>query len=197
MSLSLRPLALLAVLTGTALIAVGLAMPTPAILTEEAPADDSRSGAVVLEPRSDYAGIADGELVVELEDVNERAVSTFDRVFTITTQEERMVRLETDVEGVEFYRGDNTDALSGDDRLDLEADETVPVGMVVDTADAAPDAGSVTVYVESDPTEPTYAVRSYVFTGRLFALFAVQTAIGLLLVAGFVRRRRDIWPVLP
>lgn len=189
-----RPLALLAVLAGTAFIVAGLAVPTGAIVSGAA--DEGQSGTVVLEPTSEHAGIADGELVVEFDGVNERATSSFDGVFAITAQEETELRLESDVEGVAFYRGDG-DAIAPDDPLELEDGETVPIGVSIDTADADPEAGSFTVYVQSDPAEPTYAVGSRIFTSRLTALLAVPIAGGLLFVAGVVVRRRDLWPVLP
>lgn len=195
MSRPSRPLALLAVLTGTAFIVAGLAVPTGAIVSGTP--DEGQSGAVVLEPTSDHAGVSEGELVVEFDGVNERATSSFDGVFAITAQKERVIRLETGVEGIAFYRGDSGDAIAADDRLELEEGESVPVGVSVDTADADPEAGSFTVYVESDPAEPTYAVGSRVFTDRLTALVAVPIAGGLLFVAGVVGRRRDLWPVLP
>lgn len=190
-----RPLSLIAVLTGTAFIVAGLAVPTGAIVSGAA--DEGQSGTVVLEPTSDHAGISGDELVVEFDGVNERATSSFDGVFAITAQEDEEIRLETDVEGVAFYRGDSGDRIAADDRLELEDGETVPIGMSVETADADPGVGSFTVYVESDPAEPTYAVGSRVFSGRLTALLAVPIAVGFLFVAGVVGRRRDLWPVLP
>lgn len=195
MSHTSRPLALFAILTGTALIVAGLAIPTGAIVSGAA--DEGQSGTVVLEPTSEHADISEGELVVEFDGVNERAISSFDSVFSITAQDATKIRLETDVEGIAFHRGDGGDRIAADDRLELEEGETVPIGVSVDTADADPEAGSVTVYVESDPAEPTYAVGSRVFTSRLTALLAVPIAGGLLFVAGVVVRRRDLWPVLP
>lgn len=193
MSPTSRPLALLAVVTGTAFIVAGLAVPTGAIVSG-AP-DEGRSEAVALEPTSDHAGLSGGELVIEFEGINERATSSFEGVFAITAREAGAIRLETDVEGVEFYRGG--EPLAGDDRLAVEAGETVPVEMVVDTADADPEDGTFTVYVEGEPAGPTYAVGSRVFTDRLTALVAVPIGAGLLFVAGIVHRRRDLWPVLP
>lgn len=189
-----RTLTLLAVLTGTAFVVAGLAVPTGAIVSEAS--DEGRSGVVVLEPTSEYAGISGGNLFVEFEGVNGDATSRFDSVFAITAQEERAIRLETDVEGITFYRGGSGEAVEGDGRLDLAAGETVPIGMVVDTAGADPERGTFTVSVESDPAAPTYAVGSRVFSGRLTALVAVPVAVGLLLVAGIVRKRRDLWPML-
>lgn len=190
---SSHTLALLAVATGTAFIVLGLAMPTGAIVSG-AP-DEGRSGAVALEPMSDHASLSGGELVVEFERVNREATSRFDGVFAITAREAGAIKLETDVEGVVFYRGG--ERLAGDDRLELEAGETVPVGMVVDTADADPEGGTFTVYIEGASAPPTYAVGSRVFPGRLTALVAVPIAAGLLFVAEIVHRRRDLWPVLP
>lgn len=186
-------LALLAVATGTVFIILGLAMPTGAIVSGVP--DEGRTGAVALEPTSDYAGLSGGELVVKFKGVNERATSRFDGVFAITAREAGAIRLETDIEGVTFYR--DGDAIAPDDHLTLEAGETVSVGLEVDTDDVDPKTGSFTVYVEDEPPRLTYAVGSRVFSGRLTALVAVPIAIGLLFVAGIVHRRRDLWPVPP
>ncbi|MFC4988194.1 hypothetical protein [Saliphagus infecundisoli] len=193
MSRNTRFLALLAVVTGTTFIVLGLAVPTGAIVSG-AP-DEGRSRAVALEPTSDHAGLSGDELVVELASVNRDATSRFDSVFTITAREAGAIRLETDVEGVAFHR--DGQAIAPEEPLRLEAGETVPVGVIVETADADPEGGTFTVYVEGESTAPTYAVGSRIFTDRLTALVAVPIAVGLLSVAGLVRRRRDLWPVLP
>lgn len=191
--ISTRSLTLLAVATGTAFIVLGLAVPTGAIVSG-AP-DEGRSGAVALEPTSDHAGLSGGDLVVEFNSVNRDATSRFDSVFAITAREAGAIRLETDVEGVTFHR--DGQAIAPEDPLQLEGGETVPVGMVVETAGADPEGGTFTVHVEGESATPTYAVGSRVFTDRLTALVAVPIAAGLLLVAGLVRKRRDLWPVLP
>lgn len=124
----------------------GLAVPTVAITVGE----DSASDDVVLEPTSQYAVVHDDELRLDLEALNERAVTHTDGVFAITVTDDTVeaVWLENDVDGLEFYStADPTTEITDSSPLEPAAGETIAVGAAVDTRIAQQGTETFSVHV--------------------------------------------------
>ncbi|WP_135822765.1 CARDB domain-containing protein [Halostella litorea] len=122
-----------------ALLLAGLAVPTAAAVAVDDPETDD-VGAISLAPHDGpngaYATVEDGELAVELDDLNAEAVTTADRVFTVTADEEPLrVAVVHDSAAVTVYRGGNpADAIdSREDAVLLQPGESLAVGVEVDT----------------------------------------------------------------
>lgn len=132
-------------------LVLALAVPTAAVTGSE---DDA--GAISMAPHSgpngEYATVTGGEIEVAFDELNEDAVTTADRVFTITAEANESLEVWVEIDGVRAYVGDDPA-----DRIDSEGDavvlapnETVAVGFQIDTNGANPDPGSMTVHA----TEP-------------------------------------------
>ena|GEM_PF-1379514 len=97
----------------------------------------------------------DGQIRVELTGLNPQATTTVDDVFTISTTNNRSrVWIDHDAgSNVTFYRSDTGDPVAGSgDRLLLEENETVPIGLRVDAGSEAVVLTQITVRAEIEPT---------------------------------------------
>ena len=96
-----------------------------------------------------YASIdGAGELRVDVTGLNDRAVTTADSVFTVssTLNQEAQVWLEPPSSAVSFYRMDTGGSITSQpNAVALDPGETVAVGMRVDTRGTSPSGGIVTV----------------------------------------------------
>ncbi|APX97932.1 CARDB protein [Natronorubrum daqingense] len=142
-----------------ACVVLTLAVPTVAITMDE----DTASDDVILEPTTSYASVTDeGELEVDLERLNERAVTTFDDVFTISVGDDAVSRVWIeDVEGLTFYENGNQHAeLSESSPLEPEAGESARIGVSIDTHvdHAATETFTVHVEYEDDDGKSTGVV---------------------------------------
>ncbi|WP_121821323.1 CARDB domain-containing protein [Halostella salina] len=138
------------VLAVVALLLAGLAVPTAAaVAVEDGNTDDA--GVVTLHPHDgpngEYATVRNGELAVELVDLNDEAVTTADRVFSVTADEEPVrVAVEDTSDAVTFYRGgDPSNEVEGrNNAVRLDPGESLAVGVEVDTQGS--DAGSLSSF---------------------------------------------------
>ncbi|MDS0476699.1 hypothetical protein NDO75_17105 [Natrinema sp. 1APR25-10V2] len=108
-------------------------------------------------PNGDYATVSDGELRLDLENLNDDAVTRAGNVFTITVTDDDVERvwIENDVAGLAFYRGgDPTDTISKSDPLELSTDETAHIGVAIDTHTAQSGTETFSVVAEYDETAP-------------------------------------------
>jgi hypothetical protein len=97
----------------------------------------------------------DGQIRVELTDLNPQATTTVDDVFTISSTNERSrVWIEHDGgEGVDFYRMDTSESIGGEsERIALDRNESVSVGIEVDTGQSEVVLTQITVRAEIQPT---------------------------------------------
>lgn len=130
-------------------LVLGLAVPTAAVTATE---DDA--GAVTLSPHSgpngQYATVSGGELEVEFDALNDEAVTTADDVFNVTSEVDCAARVWVEIENVTAYRGDDRSnpVDSEAEAAVLAPNETLQVGLSVDTTGADPDPGSMTVHAE-------------------------------------------------
>jgi len=103
-----------------------------------------------------YAEMNDqGQLRIELTNLNAEATTTVDDVFTISTTNNRSrVWIEHDAgSDVTFYRSDTDDPVAGpDDRLLLGQNETVPIGVRIDAGSETVVLTRITVRAEIEPT---------------------------------------------
>jgi len=103
-----------------------------------------------------YAEMNDqGQLRIELTNLNAEATTTVDDVFTISTTNNRSrVWIEHDAgSDVTFYRSDTDDPVTGpDDRLLLGQNETVPIGVRIDAGSETVVLTRITVRAEIEPT---------------------------------------------
>lgn len=143
----LRPLAIAAVLT------VALAVPTAAVTF-----DTDEAGAIELEPTSPYASIdTAGDLRLDFDRLNDRAVTTVDGLFELTVTDEatHAVWIDHDVDGLTFYAdGDRDQPFDEANALDVETGETVVVGVSIDTQDAPTGTETFTVHAVGDEADP-------------------------------------------
>ncbi|WP_121741814.1 CARDB domain-containing protein [Natronorubrum halophilum] len=123
-----------------------LAVPTVAITVGEDTAADN----VVLEPTSRYASVdANGDIRLDLEALNKRAITTADDVFAITVNDDAVERVWISNEGgLEFYEGtDRTATITERTPLEPSAGETTSVGVAVDTHGDYDSTETFTVHV--------------------------------------------------
>lgn len=96
-----------------------------------------------------YASLnGDGELVIDVADLNARAVTTIDSAFTISSNqdEEALVWVEPPTSDVTFYRMDTGGSITSRSRaVSLDDGDTITVGMRVDTRGSSPQSGPITV----------------------------------------------------
>lgn len=131
-----------------ALIAVAvfaLAVPTAATTFE---VDDA--GPIELRAdgaNGDYAAVDGGEIRLQFDELNDRADSDFDDVFEITaTEDVDRLRISHDVDGLTFYAdGDPTAEITDSTPVELDAGETVTVGVSIDTRVASEGTETFTV----------------------------------------------------
>jgi hypothetical protein len=121
-----------------AIVAVSLAIPTAAVTLGE-----DEVGGVTMSPHEGpngaYATVQDDEIRIDADALNDRSRTTVDDVFTVTAtgETEQTVWLRSDVEGVTFYRGDDSSRqVSG---VALSPGQMVDIGIVVDTGAAVED----------------------------------------------------------
>ncbi|WP_254762198.1 CARDB domain-containing protein [Natrinema marinum] len=109
-------------------------------------------------PNGQYATVSGGAVELNLENLNDDAVTRADNVLTITVTEDEVERvwIENDVAGLTFYRGDDpTDVVSESNPLELSTGDTAHVGVAVDTHSAQSGTESFSVVVEyADETTP-------------------------------------------
>ncbi|WP_436346021.1 CARDB domain-containing protein [Natronorubrum sp. FCH18a] len=137
---------------------LALAVPTVAITVgEDTAADD-----VVLEPTSQYASLNENdELQLDLEALNDQAMTTFDDIFTITVNDDSVERvwISNDIAGLEFYDGtDPTAEISESNPLEPSAGDTPNVGVSVDTTESYEETETFTIHVQyedEDEDHPT------------------------------------------
>ncbi|ELY45005.1 CARDB domain-containing protein [Natronorubrum sulfidifaciens] len=131
---------------------LALAVPTVAITVgEDTAADD-----VVLEPTSSYTTIEDGELRLDLEKLNDRAITHADEVFTIAVNDNAVedIWIENEVDGLEFYAdGDRSATVSASNPLEPTAGQTTSIGVAVDTHLAESGTETFTVHVRYEADE--------------------------------------------
>lgn len=131
---------------------LALAVPTVAITVgEDTAADD-----VVLEPTSPYTTIQDDELRLDLEKLNDRAITHADDVFTIAVNDDAVedIWIENDVDGLEFYAdGDRAATVSASNPLEPTAGQTTSIGVAVDTHLAESGTETFTVHVRYEADE--------------------------------------------
>ncbi|MFA9417257.1 CARDB domain-containing protein [Natrinema sp. HArc-T2] len=120
---------------------------------------DDTSGGIILEsssPNGDYAAIEDGQLELNLEKLNDRAITRADDVFTITVTNETVERvwIEHNVSGLTFYEGDDpTNTITSSNPLDPAAGDTEHIGVAVDTNVAQGGTETFTLTVQYDDEE--------------------------------------------
>ncbi|WP_226480722.1 CARDB domain-containing protein [Natrinema amylolyticum] len=132
---------------------LAFAVPTVAITVDEAAERDG----VGLEPTdAQYATIEDDEITLDLEALNDRAITRADDVFTITVTDDNVERIwiDHDVSGLTFYRGDQpTATISESNPLEPSAGTVASIGVAVDThvAQSGTETFTVTVkYADDD-----------------------------------------------
>ncbi|MFA9502061.1 CARDB domain-containing protein [Natrinema sp. H-ect1] len=129
------------------------AVPTVAITIGEDTAGDD----VILESTDGrYASIQDGELQVDFETLNDRAITRADNVFTISVIVDDVERLwiENDVPGLTFYRGGDPTATICESRpLTPSAGSRTSIGVAVDTHEAVSGTETFTVVAQYEDEE--------------------------------------------
>ena len=131
---------------------LALAVPTVAITVGEDTATDD----VVLEPTSSYTTIQDGDLRLDLEALNDRAITHADDVFTIAVNDDAVedIWIENDVDGLEFYAdGDSTTELTESNPLEPTAGQTTSIGVAVNTHLTESGTETFTVHVRYEADE--------------------------------------------
>ncbi|WP_310907841.1 CARDB domain-containing protein [Natrinema sp. 1APR25-10V2] len=141
--------------------AFAVTVPTgAAVITDAGSETDAADGLQLTPstgPNGDYATVSDGELRLDLENLNDDAVTRAGNVFTITVTDDDVERvwIENDVAGLAFYRGgDPTDTISKSDPLELSTDETAHIGVAIDTHTAQSGTETFSVVAEYDETAP-------------------------------------------
>ena len=132
-----------------ALLAVGTTAPTVAVTLSDSDQIDGSDG-IELSSSSQYATVDNRKLAVDLESLNDRAITTANDVFAITVNDDAVERvwIENDVEGLTFYeRNDPTAEISESSPLEPGAGDTVRVGVAVDTHVAHTGTETFTVHV--------------------------------------------------
>lgn len=103
-----------------------------------------------------YAVIDDDKITLNLEALNDRAITTAGDVFTITIADNDVQRvwIENDIEGLEFYSGnDPTAEITESSPIEPSASDTISVGVAVDTHVAHAGTETFTVHVRYDDDE--------------------------------------------
>lgn len=132
-----------------------LAVPTVAFTVGEDPASNN----VTLESANNrYASVENGELQIDFEKLNDRAITRAGDIFTIsvTADDVERVWIENDVPGLTFYKGSNpSTTISESNPLEPSAGTTTSVGVAIDTHEAVNETETFTVVVEyeEDDTE--------------------------------------------
>ncbi|RQG97479.1 CARDB domain-containing protein [Natrarchaeobius oligotrophus] len=138
-------------LVGIAALALVLAVPTAAVSVQS-----DTAGPIALESTSPYASVDGGELSLDFDRLNDRAVTETDEVFAITATDETIesVWIETDVDGLAFYGdGDPNAKVNGSNPLALDAGDVAAVGVSIDTRDATDGSETFTVHVTYEDDE--------------------------------------------
>jgi hypothetical protein len=125
------------------------------VSTAAAQANDEAVEGIYLSPADTdngdaYASVdSNGELRVAVSNLNARAVTTIDSVFTITSNQTDTARVwvEPPSGDISFYRMDTGATITTEsEAISLDDGETITLGMRVDTRDATPQDGTVTVH---------------------------------------------------
>lgn len=144
------------------LTAVAVAVPTgAAVITDTAGGADGNSIELAPStgPNGEYATVSDGEIGLDFEKLNDRAITRADNVFTISVSGDDLERLwiENDVPGLTFYRGSDPSATISESRpLTPSAGSMTSVGVEIDTHEAVSGTETFTVvaqYEDEDETE--------------------------------------------
>ncbi|MFC6764043.1 CARDB domain-containing protein, partial [Natrinema soli] len=134
---------------------VALVVPTAAVTLGE----DREADGVFMEPTdSRYATIDGGELRLNLEKLNDRAITRADDVFTITVTNDDVEHLwiENDVPGLTFYRGgDPTATISESRPLTPTSGSRTSIGVAVDTHEAVSGTKTFTVVAQHEDEDET------------------------------------------
>lgn len=142
------------ILTVTAICVIAaLAVPTAAVTLDQDPASND----VVLEPTSQYAATTNGELELDFEALNERAITTADDVFTITitSADVERVWISNDVDGLTFYKGGDPSAeVDTASPLEPSASEAASIGVAIDTHLVQSGTETFTVHVAYEDELP-------------------------------------------
>ncbi|RQG92095.1 CARDB domain-containing protein [Natrarchaeobius chitinivorans] len=138
-------------LVGIAVLALVLAVPTAAVSVQS-----DTAGPITLESTSPYASVDGGELSLDFDRLNDRAVTETDEAFSITATDDTIesVRIESDADGLAFYEdGDPNAEITDSSPLELDAGDVVTVGVSVDTNVALEGTETFTIvvsYAEDD-----------------------------------------------
>ncbi|MGM0387210.1 MAG: CARDB domain-containing protein [Natrinema limicola] len=125
--------------------------------------EDDTTGEIILEPASspngNYAAIENSQLELNLEKLNDRAITRADNVFTITVTNETVERIwiEHNVTGLIFYEGDDpTNTVSRSTPLEVSPGDTEHIGVAIDThvAQEGTETFTVTAQYADNETEP-------------------------------------------
>lgn len=139
-------------LTVLALGSLLLAVPTAAVGlgASDTTAESDATEGVVLTAASQYATVEDGELTLDFDRLNVDARTDVDAVFEVTTADDSRVWVDHDVRGVTFYTdGDRETAIDAADPVSLSSDESVTIGVSIDTHEAPTGTEAFTVVVET------------------------------------------------
>ena len=137
-----------------AAVVVMLALAVPTMAVAGASGGEDVSNVVELSPHDGpngkYATIVDGELRVDFEGLNERATTTADGVFDVTSTADEQIEVwvAVDEDAITPYEGDDpTATLDRDSVAELDPGETLTVGFSIDTHDEVSEDGTVTIGV--------------------------------------------------
>jgi hypothetical protein len=101
---------------------------------------------------AEYASFdGNGTLQVEITDLNDDALTDFEEVFNVTATKSTAVWIEHNGTGLTLYRSDTGASIEGSDQaVQLAADQSVPVGVRVDTRTSSTSVGSIEIHAAGD-----------------------------------------------
>jgi len=134
---------------GLVVVILGVAVSTVAAQSGDRAADGIYLNPANTSNGNAYASIhGTGQIHLDVSRLNERSVTTIDSVFTVTStlDDETRIWIEPPSSAISFYRMDTGGPItSRSNAVRLSNGDTVTVGMRVDTRDASPTGGPVTV----------------------------------------------------
>ncbi|QLK27720.1 hypothetical protein HYG81_08990 [Natrinema zhouii] len=107
-----------------------------------------------------YVAIENGKIKLDLEKLNDRAITRADDIFTISVTDNDVERIwiENDVPGLTFYRGnDPSNTISRSNPLESSTHQITSIGVAVDTHEAVSGTETFTIvaeYEDEDDHEP-------------------------------------------
>ncbi len=143
----------------TVFLAFAVAVPTgAAVITDTADGTDGNSLELAPStgPNGEYATVSDGEIRLDFEKLNDRAITSANNVFTISVTGDDVERfwIENDVPGLTFYRGgDPSKTISESTPLEPSAGSTTSIGVAVDTHEAVSGTETFTVVAQYEDEE--------------------------------------------